>query len=642
MFRNIYTRGQVKHSRNPNKRTVDIDKETRLVYEFDMESIRYLYEFYKGTVYGDSSRDIFFGIVFSQFPRLEISGLAVKDSNDFFKKVFYEFFVPFLEEWWVSFHSVGFHFYYFLYIPEYNIYVPKSVDIYQGKAFCLYDFDKTGEQKMVWQHNEPFIIDRKQSSQIITYDPNVLCLKPTRLQFPEHPDNIMQWVWAINSISNGDRWMMPNRRPIHPYNSALSKCLDIHFRMEQLRSNEIKTERLLGTIHMVQTNKLDYHNETYGNFIETYGKSMGDTEALKRNVQFREMFNLNKKNKTLNQMQPQMAMLNQQSRNLVSNQAQMEQAELNNSPYATNNPPIENIRNLGTYLGSDQLDDKDMSDALFNAASDNIGVTTDAIRRGDFTHVIVDPTKNVSFPTKQSGKDLSKHEENYAEQLTNAFCGLMDHGGNSKDSAENLKLRFKKAKPRVLALMRTMETTLNTIYKDLMDTDIQILRTFFKQLGVALPTVDYLEFKFHFQTTFELDIDDFVKLYKEGIFDGEFVQNVALQQFGMHDVRETMKGAKSHLIPKPPIDLRPRPLDPNKEQPKTGSKPKASKSDKSEKSDKSKKDSEKRKRDDDDDKKPKKKDKVEKKKEVSDTDDDVVDVKEKKKKKEEKVVDVKK
>ncbi len=633
MFRNTYTRGQVKRSRNPNKRTVDVDKETRLVYEFDMESIRYLYEFYKGTVFGDSSRDIFFGIVFSQFPRLEISGLGVKDSGDFFKKVFRDYFIPFLEEWWVSFHAIGFHFYYFLYIPEYNIYVPKSIDIYQGKAFCLYDFDKTGEQEMVWQHNEPFIIDRKQSSQLLTCDPNVLCLKSTKLQFPEHTDNIMQWVWAIQSITNGDRWLMPPRRPIHPFNSALSKCLDIHFRMEQLRANEIKTERLLGTIHMVQINKMDYHNETYGNFIETYGKSMGDTDALKRNVQFREMFNLNKKNKQLNQMQPQMVNLHQQSRSMVQSQIQAEQSEITSSPYAINNPPIENIRNLGSYLGSEPLDDKDMSDALFNAASDNIGVTTDAIRKGDFTHVIVDPTKDVRFPPKQSSKDLSKHEDRYAEQLTNAFCGLVDHGGgSSNDSAENQKLRFRKAKPRVLALMRTMENTLNSIYKDLMNTDITIMRNFFKELKIDLPTADFLEFKFHFQTTFELDIDDIVKLYEKGIFDGDFVQNIALQQFGMHDVRETMKGAKTNQIPKPPIDLRPRPLDPNA--PKPGG---DSKSDKSNPKPKPK--AEKRKKDDsDDEKKPNKVTTSKETKDTSDTDDDVVEMK-KKKKKEAEVVD---
>lgn len=557
-------RGTNSNVENPNQTPIHLKTEKREVLEMNMESIQFLYDFHKSQVIGDASMDLFFGIILSEFPKIEIGGLGFTEPSEFFKKIFYEEYMTFMKEWWISHHVWGGHAYRFVLLEEFGIYVPRSMDMNRGIIYCLYDYDNTGSQEFKWKHLEPMSVNGiVDESETIMVDDKIGFLISKPFRFPKDDDNIMQWYWYINGVNGNKRWMRPLRSLTHCFDSPLSKCIEPYYNLLRLREAEIQTELLKSNLHLGHVMpSVDWKNEPMGNYIDTWAKTKDDSTKLRENIHWRESYNLNKKNKIINQMQPQLdsfqqSMLSTQQTGTINNGQPS-----NASPYIIGNPSIENVTNLDTYWGGVPTDREEIENAFENARTFNVGISNHPIRRDEFVHIRSTPGEDIRTIPKYTTKDYVTHETRFNDSISTAYSGLSDYfSTSSRDAAQTILLKFEKMKLRVLAIMKLLETAMNTIWRNLIQENAQVIKMFIQNFeNVKLPN-GFFEVKFHFQPTWTYDMDTLFGLYDRGIFDGTFVQNIALKLFGLHDIRDGLSIGRRNLVPKPPIDLRQTTID---------------------------------------------------------------------------------
>lgn len=573
--------GQAK-VKNPNNKIIDVQSEKRCIIRMDMESMKYMHGIHKNNPYGDDAKHTFFGIVLSQFPKLEIGEYGYVKSNEFFRKVFWEHYVPFLNEWWVSYMTVGIHFYRFIYIEQHNIYVPKSVDINMGQAYCLYDYDNTGAQEFIWQHNVTLTVDPNLNDpNKISYDPNVSFILTKAFQFPDignYCDNIMEWVAHIDATLSNMRSFPPYRQLTHPYDTPLSKLLPLIFKVKQLEDSEIKMEQMKANIHVIWKNTIDYHDEPYGNIINSYAEKDTDYTKLAQHINFNKFWRTNQ-GRTRNDGQHSnatMAVLDsyaQQMRNGSGSAQQQPPRNMSTAPESNgymygnsdtysggSNGNTSSITNLNEMRLRAPPSQGQVVNALLRATQENVGITTEPIRNGELTSIFPGPVHEPTIVEKHTAKDNSAIYKTLHDGFSTAYGMLVLQGGvgDSRVGETTVKIANENMKYRILNIMKQMESALNLTYKKLLEDDVKVMKDFLEEFDSIPTTDDFLEVRFHFQPTFSQNMTDLMMFYDKGILDAKFIQNIVLQQLGLHETLELVKGEKTteDFIPDAPFDLR--------------------------------------------------------------------------------------
>lgn len=481
------------------------------IYQFEMYSWRYMYELCNSLPIAKNTMSLFFGNVLSEDPVLEVGGISENVKiNKFMKNIFNEYYVPFLKEWWVAYHTTGIIFYKKKFLDEYNIYVPEKIDVTEGKAICKQN-KKTGDREYIWVWNDD---NQTQISDFtILYDVNVIGIELIPPSLVE--DNLKEWSIFVSDILNNKKIRRkPNYLSI-PYNTNLKSIVKKNFVLERMINASLTTEELKARMHVVWIEDIDYKDEPYHNLLETYGKKKDNYEKLLKSIEFHQVHNL--PHKTL------------RDNNIVVST----EKDIENNEYVFGNPKQYNALNMGLAWGEEPYSKEEAMKSREEALKRSVGIDSNPIRNGDMESIFAGPVHKPSLLQKNNGKDLENEISQFRMDVADVFGVSISSisSGSGRVYATALKFAHETMKSRFTDLKHQMELVINKIYKNLLDFDLKFIRTLMKLMEMDVD-YDLFEFKFHFIPTFNVDLKELSELYKMGLLDEEFTRQVVLRQLG--------------------------------------------------------------------------------------------------------------
>ncbi len=232
----------------------------------------------------------------------------------------------------------------------------------------------------------------------------------------------------------------------------------------------------------------------------------------------------------------------------------------NSDTYSGSNGNTSSITNLNEMRLRAPPSQGQVVNALLRATQENVGITTEPIRNGELTSIFPGPVHEPTIVEKHTAKDNSAIYKTLHDGFSTAYGMLVLQGGvgDSRVGETTVKIANENMKYRILNIMKQMESALNLTYKKLLEDDVKVMKDFLEEFDSIPTTDDFLEVRFHFQPTFSQNMTDLMMFYDKGILDAKFIQNIVLQQLGLHETLELVKGEKTteDFIPDAPFDLR--------------------------------------------------------------------------------------
>lgn len=494
-----------------NTKTIKI--EPRVVAEFDMMSWNEMYNIFNSDSVSESSIQTFFGIALADDPIIEVYGVTDPGKglvlNDHMRRIFREYWVPFLREWWICYYTTGILSYTIKYDNEYMVYVPIVFKAHKepGKVRCLVDHKKT-ENTYVWSWSgEGMTVGQ------LKYDPNIEFFEIWRPSISNKKDNLMEWINYTNMIANNKHY---NTRPSYlhvPFETPLKKIILQYLDLKRLKNAGIQTEEIKSqTTTFLQDDK-PYTTDEFHNFVGTYREIK---DKLSKDRSYSAFHN----------MDPEPVY-----------QTPMDIGSIGNpTNQFTHGNDITSIFNPAFDAKYEAYGQDEVLNVLDQQLKTNYGITRPSLKIGHLETIIVPPGQKPVFAPKYNSKDLGLEMAEMRRSFMELYgVSLPEFGSGSRVAAESLRIANDLLKHRFNIMIKQMESFINKITHEIIGEDFKIVKQCF--LGKISGCLDQnvYEIGWHFIPNFSVDIDKIAELMESGFIPKNKGQDIIFKSFGLFD-----------------------------------------------------------------------------------------------------------
>lgn len=520
----------------PNSSHITKQNNKKRIIEFDMNSWRWMHNLYHKDSIGVHAMTLFFGLMTKKAPIVDILGVgSFTQTPEFLKTVFKEYWIPFLQKYWISSKTVGVTFYTVKRLKDLDIKVPEWVDPHLGQAYCIDDIWGKNVKEYHWKWNNPSLHGEKDPLNVY-YDRKVhaLVTKDPIIR----PDNLMKWVDYHYRVSNNMPVGGTPESLSVPYDTPYASVLEHYFALSSLEKSAQRNEVVNSTHHVMLVDNIDYDTIPFMNFTQTYNPKMAGSSKILSNPEFMRIHGGNVSSKVLKEVGSSLPPLE----NPIVNR---------DNSYLLGNPKVETIYTISNLWGGEQITQDDVHTALDYAIMNNVGVTSDSIKNGDYDFTYPGPGHNPVFVPKHTSKDNSKESDRYDFKLSIALGMGLFSQMSGKQSETAFQLSYNLFKQTFEADKSNMERAANQAYAEILKYEIAWFRTY-KYFTPDSEDAQLFGVNITFVANFDIDANFLISLFEKGIYNISVIKQIIDSQYdiGKYETGSEKKTTKRKQIPK--------------------------------------------------------------------------------------------